>query len=85
MRIRKITTGFVIQVFDTLTNTWVEQNFTAADQVEFEDMDGNMIDIDTEEFEPFEKYYLPFDMVQPNSEPTNIPCPMCGLDENDNW
>lgn len=57
MKIFKVTTGFVTQVFDTELNRFVEQNFTAGDEVVFEDESGDPVD-------PIEDY-LPFDMIQP--------------------
>lgn len=58
MWIRKITTGYVIQIFDTETKKWISQDFTAAYNPEFEDEDGNPA-------EPFDEY-LSFNMVQPS-------------------
>ena len=66
----KITTGFVIQQFDTEKNKYVSQYFIAGDQVDYEDSQGNSLDLNElgdkgfgpkSEVEP----YLPFDMVQP--------------------
>lgn len=57
MKIYKTTVGFVTQVFDTELNCFVEQNFTAGDEVSFEDESGSPA-------EPFDDY-LPFDMIQP--------------------
>lgn len=64
MILQKITPGFVIQKFDTETNTWLEQNFIASDQVDIEDELGNVVEY---EYLPdnFWDYYLNFDMVQP--------------------
>ena len=59
MLVRKITHGFVTQVFDTKTKAFVSQEFTAGDLVEFETVTGAAVD-DDEVTE-----YLPFDMVQP--------------------
>ena len=59
MIIKKITTGFVIQTFDTDTNKFVEQEFIAGDEVTHEDEVGNEVSEDL--VDP----YLPFDMVQP--------------------
>ena len=66
MIIRKITTGFVIQTFDTDDWKYVSQMFVAGDTVDYENVRGDsvspklMTSIKTGE-EP----YLPFDMVQP--------------------
>jgi hypothetical protein len=56
--IRKITYGFVDQQFDTDTGKFISQEFTAGDQVEFEDRHGEAVDEISE--------YLEFDMVQPS-------------------
>ena len=62
MKVTKFTHGFVAQVFDTKKNEFVEQNFTAGDEVEWETASGNNFDPDDLDGpEP----YLPFDMVQP--------------------
>lgn len=59
MLVNKITVGFVTQVFDTETNQFVSQDFTAGDEVDYEDQDGECVDGD-------EVGYLPFEMNQPN-------------------
>lgn len=66
MIIKKITTGFVIQSYDTEKKKYIHQEFIAGDEVDYEDEEGNIVCPTTmlgegEEFEP----YLPFDMVQP--------------------
>jgi hypothetical protein len=58
MWVRKITTGYVVQVLDTETGEWISQEFTAAYEPEYEDENGNKV-------EPFEDY-LEFNMVQPS-------------------
>ncbi len=58
MIINKITTGFVIQQFDTEKNQFVSQNFTAG-EVEYENQNGEPVDA------PNNEPYLSFDMVQP--------------------
>lgn len=60
MLVKKITTGFVVQTFDTETKKWVSQEFVAGDECVYEDADGNPAD----SFEP--AGYLPYDMRQPN-------------------
>ena len=57
MIVKKITVGFVVQSYDTNAKKFIEQNFTAGDQVDYEDEFG----------EPVESFseYLAFDMVQP--------------------
>ena len=62
--IQKITTGFVVQNFDTETNKCVDQHFTAGDDVVWEDLtqeDDIVID------SPNDAEYFPYDMVQPNN------------------
>lgn len=71
MLINKITTGFVIRVFDTDTGKYVSQNFTAG-EVEYEEQDGTPTDDSKNET------YLPFDMVQPNE---NAGCDICGVND----
>lgn len=61
MQIKKITTGFVIQVYDTEKKSFVSQEFIAGDEVEVEDIEGNPVDDD------MIPDYLPFDMVQPEN------------------
>jgi hypothetical protein len=60
--IKKITFGFVVQVYDTENQSFVSQEFVAGDQVEVEDMEGNPVD------EYMTPNYFPFDMVQPRTE-----------------
>lgn len=67
MLINKITTGFVIQQFDTEKKVYVSQYFTAGD-VEYEDRFGEPVDsslmaVNPDGSEP----YLPFDMLQPDN------------------
>lgn len=59
MKIKKITSGFVIQTFDTEKREFTEQEFIASDQVEWEDSMGETINSPTTK-------YLPFEMKQPN-------------------
>lgn len=76
MIINKVTIGFVVQSFDTDTQSWVSQEFVAGDEVSYEDELGGPAD----EVGP----YLPFDMVQPI---VSVQCPSCGspdANENDN-
>lgn len=58
MKIHKVTTGFVTQVFDTITNKFICQDFTAGDEVAYESEDGQPCDEINE--------YLPFEMIQPD-------------------
>lgn len=68
--INKITVGFVIQGFDLDTNKFVSQEFKAADDVSWEDHEGNSVKSPgTDEIaEP----YLEFDMVQPHAKGEHI-------------
>jgi hypothetical protein len=59
--IRKITTGFVIQRWDANTGKFLGQDFTAGDQVDFEDELGNPIS-------PDDDLYQPFNMIQNPTE-----------------
>lgn len=70
MKIHKITSGFVVQVFDTDTGKYESQTFHAGTQVDYEDSTGNTLDGDEMEKYNFGPYtekepYLPFIMVQP--------------------
>ena len=57
MIVNKITTGFVIQRFNTETNKFIDQEFIAGDEVSYENVYGESVDTFDE--------YLPFDMIQP--------------------
>ena len=59
MIINKITTGFVIQQFDTEKQKFVSQEFIAGDEVDWETEVGQPADMD-------ESPYLPFNMEQPD-------------------
>ena len=59
--IYKITHGFVIQRFDN--NKFVSQEFVAGDQTEYEKQDGTQAGEISDELP-----YVPFEMVQPNTE-----------------
>jgi hypothetical protein len=61
---RKITTGYVTQVYDD-NGHCIEQEFTAGDDVIWEDEGGDAIDtpVFTESRQPY--VYQPFEMVQP--------------------
>lgn len=67
MIVKKITTGFVIQEYDTETEKFVSQEFVAGDQVEYEDEEGNPVDDLTASIP-----YLSFEMVQPADEEDNL-------------
>ena len=63
MIINKITSGYVVQEYDTEIEQFAFQTFYAGDETNIEYEDGsNVID---PSFCSIEKEYLPFDMVQP--------------------
>ena len=62
MLVRKITHGFVVQVFDTEKGRFVSQEFVAGDEVAYEDSHGEAVDSD------MVAAYLPFHMVQPETD-----------------
>jgi len=64
MLVKKITTGFVIQTFDTELGKFVNQDFIAGDGCDYEDMYGETVDSDLLEVDG-EEAYLPFNMQQP--------------------
>ncbi len=59
MKINKITTGFVIQTYDTKTGRCVGQEFVAGDDVKYEDQNGEAVD-----WSEKADAYQPFDMAQ---------------------
>lgn len=63
MLLKKITDGFVVQMFDTKKNKFVSQEFVAGDQCDYENMAGNPLD--AAEVMPQPEPYLPFTMEQP--------------------
>ena len=75
MLVRKITSGFVVQVFDTEKGQFVSQEFVAGDDVAWEDELGETVDSSVAEAGGHEAY-LPFHMIQPEvgdggKDPTN--------------
>jgi len=64
MLVKKITTGFVIQTFDTELGKFVNQDFIAGDGCDYEDENGETVDSDLLEVDGQEAY-LPFNMQQP--------------------
>jgi len=63
----KITVGFVIQEYQTEkdgSHTPIRQEFIACDQVDYEDTNGEPIEVDT-----LKETYCPFEMVQPTHRP----------------
>lgn len=66
MRINKITCGFVIQTWDTELNRWIDQEFVAGDQTEFEEAGTNRILDPADLWRDGAEPYLPFHMTQPD-------------------
>lgn len=66
MLLRKVTTGFVVQVFDTKTKRFVSQEFVAGDECEYEDETGDQVESDMFEGEDGREVYLEYEMKQPN-------------------
>jgi len=77
----KITVGFVIQNYITLPNGSMicqNQDFVAGDQVDYEDNEGNPVEIDTTK-----EVYCPFEMKAPKQIPdpdieAKFTCSSCG-------
>lgn len=67
MSLKKITHGFVVQVFDVDKRRWTSQEFVAGDETEYETDDGAILDCDefAERAANDQEPYLPFEMVQP--------------------
>ena len=77
MKIKVITPGFVTQEFDTVKMEFTSQNFTASEQVDYEDAAGNNLDpIEAAElgmeFDDGTVPTLNFDMVQPKNNSKKI-------------
>ena len=65
MKINKIAYGFVIQTWDTETQRWIEQEFVAGTQTDYEEV-GTSRSLDPADIWPDEpEPYLPFNMQQP--------------------
>ncbi|MBY0523627.1 MAG: hypothetical protein K2R98_09510 [Gemmataceae bacterium] len=64
MIVRKITTGFVVQEFDSDTGRCLSQEFVAGDQVEWEDRQGNAVS-DGDFGIDLAGLYFPLEMKQP--------------------
>ena len=60
---KKITVGFVVQTYSTKDGTHVctGQEFVAGDQVDYEDENGEPIEVDVTK-----ENYQPFNMEQPD-------------------
>tara|TARA_Y100000310_G_scaffold209426_1_gene210058 strand:- start:13146 stop:13340 length:195 start_codon:yes stop_codon:yes gene_type:complete len=63
MLVNKITTGYVIQTFDTEAGWYIGQSFVAG-EVNYEDSNGTPVD--QTEVMPTPEPYLPFNMEQPD-------------------
>lgn len=65
MIIKKITTGFVIQNFDTVTKEFISAEFFAGDDIDYENQFGDLVEVDTIETKDGLEPYISYDMVQP--------------------
>lgn len=65
MLIKKITTGFVTQTFDTETGEWVDQQFICGDQCDYEDEDANPVSYKLFQGKDGKEAYLPYEMKKP--------------------
>jgi hypothetical protein len=66
MQVKKITIGFVTQVFDTDLKRFISQKFTTGDECNYEGEKGEAIEPDLLEVDG-RRAYLPYDMVQPEA------------------
>ncbi len=64
MKINKITTGFVIQTYDTESQKWLGQEFVAGDQSDYEEA-GTGMTVNPSQIWASQPY-LPFLMQQPD-------------------
>lgn len=64
MIIQKITSGFVVQKYDTVSQRFISQEFVAGDECDYES-DGETVDPSLLEVDGRE-VYLPYEMVQPS-------------------
>ena len=97
MLINKITTGCVVQTFDTETKRYVKQEFVAGGESEYEDgNNASAVPPTSKEMAKFDfgpdairEPYLPFNMVQPIEPGEHIfnedtgHCIRCNCDEDD--
>jgi len=67
MIVRKVTTGFVVQEFDSETGRCISQTFVAGDKVDWEDRQGNSIS-DGDFGIDLEGLYHPMEMKQPEEQ-----------------
>jgi hypothetical protein len=68
MLLKKVTTGFVVQTFDTEKQKFVSQEFVAGDQCDYENEDGEIVDCELFARPDGVEDYLPYDMVQPSDD-----------------
>ena len=62
MIINKITSGYVVQKYDTLKDAWISQKFIACNDCLYQNENGDVID---EAIMGDPEPYLPFNMIQP--------------------
>lgn len=65
MKIKKVTTGFVIQTYDTELKKFVSQEFVAGHECDYEDEKGNSVEFELLNNENGDETYLSFEMKQP--------------------
>jgi len=75
---KKVTVGFVVQNYATLNGKYicVGQEFVAGEQVDYENENGEPVEIDTAK-----EAYFPFEMAAPKQVVTGglkFICPSCG-------
>lgn len=66
MKIKKVTTGFVIQTYDTEKKKFVAQEFVASGECDYEKENGDEADSSLLNDANGDEMYLPFEMKQPN-------------------
>jgi hypothetical protein len=67
MIVHKVTTGFVMQEFETDTGRCLSQQFIAEDEVEWADRQGNLVS-DGDFGIDLEGLYFPLEMKQPEEQ-----------------
>lgn len=67
MLVNKITTGFVVQTYDTDAQKWIKQEFIAGDEVDYEFENGEALS-EEEIGKEIINEYLPLLMKQPRYE-----------------
>lgn len=65
MLVKKITHGYVVQIYDTEAQAFVSQDFVAGDECEYEDENDNPVDRSVMSDELGNPKYLAYTMVQP--------------------